>query len=43
MDAVIALKYFVEAMDSLDDFKFILKDMLDIFFTLMNEVIMRDS
>jgi len=38
VDAVIALKYFVEAMDSLDNFKCILKDMLEVFFTLMNEI-----
>jgi len=38
VDAVVALKFFVEEMDTLDDFKFILKDLLEIFFNLMNEV-----
>lgn len=35
---MVALKFFVEEMDTLDDFKFILKDLLEIFFNLMNEV-----
>lgn len=38
MDAVIALKFFVDTMDSMEHFKFILPDLLNIFFGLMNEI-----
>eukprot|EP00210_Caulerpa_lentillifera_P002538 g2435.t1 len=38
VDAVIALKFFVDTMDSMVHFKFILPDLLNIFFGLMNEI-----
>lgn len=38
MDAVVALSDFIKVIDSLDDIKRVLPDLLTIFFKLMNEV-----